>query len=74
MGINKSDICDTTNTNTGAKGDIVVYFKKRVYSQEIRSFTIYWLTASCFRFFIEACMDEIFGGKTLSPSINYFFC
>ena len=56
-------ICDTTNTNTGAKGGVVIYFKKGVYSQEIRSSTVYWLPASCVRFVIETCMDEILEAK-----------
>ena len=51
-------LCDTTNTNTGAKGGVVVYLKE-VYWQEIRSSTIYWLVASSVRFVIEACIDKI---------------
>ena len=52
-------LCDTTNTNTGAKGGVVVYLKEEVYWQEIRSSTIYWLVASSVRFVIEACIDKI---------------
>ena len=65
-------ICNTANTNTEAKSDVVVYLKK-VYNQEIRSSTIYWLPAHVLDLLLKHVMDEIFGGKTWSPIINYVF-
>ena len=70
MEINKSDYMG--HNKHWSKTWCCSIFKIRVHNQEIRSSTIYWSPASCIRFAIDGCMHDTFGGKTLSPNINYF--
>ena len=66
-------ICDTTNTNTKAKSGVVVYLKKKFITRKLEVPQYISCQHHVLDLLMKHVMDEIFGGKTWSPNINYFF-
>ena len=69
----KAIICDTTNTNNEAKSGAVESLKKEFIARKLEVPQYIGCQHHVLDLLLKHVMDNIFGSKTLSPNINYFF-
>ena len=69
----KMIVCDTTNVNTGKKNGVVVTLQKWCREFRLESPVFIGCQHHILDRLLRLVLDEIVGGQTLSPNINYPF-